>query len=144
MKYSSAWMMFFDTIRASAASLMPTRRRATSGAAVSGFNSAIVLGISSVRISPSVSAWRADGFLNKFRAASASSMMRRATELNCSAASVGATSFLCRMNSVVPSSASRLVMAAEIDGWEMKQRLAAAVRLRSLIRPRNNGAREYP
>jgi hypothetical protein len=36
------------------------------------------------------------------------------------------------MNSVVPSSASRLAMAAEIEGCEMKQRLAAAVRLRSL------------
>ena len=44
---------------------------------------------------------------------------------------VGATPFLCRMNSVVPSSASRLVIAAEIEGCEMKQRLAAAVRLRS-------------
>ena len=85
MKCSSASIMLLEIIRASAASSTPTRRSATSDALVSGFNSAMVLGISSVRISPSVSAWRADGALNRFRAASASSMMRRATEWNCSA-----------------------------------------------------------
>jgi hypothetical protein len=35
------------------------------------------------------------------------------------------------MNSVVPSSASRWVIAVEIDGCETKQTRAAAVRLRS-------------
>ena len=99
---------------------------------VSGFSSAMVRGRSSVRIRPSVSAFRVAGLRNRFFAASASSMMRRATAWNCSAASVGAMPFLCRMNSAAPSSASRLVIAAEIEGCEMKQRLAAAVRLRSL------------
>ena len=37
------------------------------------------------------------------------------------AEAVGATPFLCRMKSVVPSSASRLVIAVEIDGCDTKQ-----------------------
>src|SRR5438034_8391096 len=61
---------------------------------VSGFKRAMVRGRSSVRIRPSVNALRVAGFRNRFFAASASSMMRRATVWNCSAASVGATPFL--------------------------------------------------
>ena len=49
------------------------------GGAVSGFSSAIVRGTSSVRISPSVTVVFVFGFLNRLRAASASSMMRRAS-----------------------------------------------------------------
>ncbi len=66
-------------IRASALSFAPTSLSCRSLSAVTGLSRATMRAMSSVRISPSVRIDRSAGVRNRFRAASASSMMRRAT-----------------------------------------------------------------